>query len=286
MRILRAAHLGWCFGVRDAVALVANEARYGRVAVLGELVHNDTVNAALRAQGVQLIHNLDEVRADTVVITAHGLSDTALARIRERVPRVLDATCPLVRRAHRALRELVADGFHPVVIGKREHVEVRGLTDDFVEFDVVLSEEDVRMLPPRWRYGIVAQTTQPVERVERLVAAIRQRFFESEVRFVDTVCQATKQRQAVAIALAQQCDAVVVIGSRHSNNTRELAETCARFCRRVFRVENAEELEPSWFANAETVGITAGTSTPDEVIEAVEQPLWILAAQCLHGVAA
>jgi 4-hydroxy-3-methylbut-2-enyl diphosphate reductase len=268
MRIIRASHLGWCFGVRDAVALVANEARHGHVAVLGELVHNETVNNALRAQGVQLTRNLDEVRADTVIVTAHGLSDTALARVRERVPRVLDATCPLVHRAHRAMRQLVAAGYHPVVIGKRDHVEVRGLTDDLAEFDVVLSEEDVHLMPPRWRYGIVAQTTQPVERVERLVEVIRQRFPESEVRYVDTVCRPTKQRQS---------DAVVVIGGAKSNNTRELAETCARFCPRVFRAETASDLNPAWFVDSDTVGVTAGTSTPDEVIEAVEQWLWNLA---------
>lgn len=286
MRILRATHLGWCSGVRNAVALVANEARHGRVAVLGELVHNETVNAALRAQGVQLTGTLDEINADTVIVTPHGLSDAKLARVRERVPRVLDATCPLVQRAHRAMRELVAAGFHPVVIGQREHVEVRGLTGGLAEFDVVLANEDVRLLPPRWRYGVIAQTTQPVERIQQLLEAIRRRFSESEVRFVDTVCRPTKQRQAAAIALAQQCDAVVVIGGAKSNNTRELAETCARFCRRVFRVGNAGELDPAWFADAETVGVTAGTSTPDEVIEAAEQWLWALAAQRLHEVAA
>jgi 4-hydroxy-3-methylbut-2-enyl diphosphate reductase len=277
MKILRATHLGWCFGVRNAVALVANEARHGHVAVLGELVHNETVNAALRARGVQLTRDLDEIRADTVVVTAHGLSDAALARLRARAPRVLDATCPLVRRAHEALRRLVVEGFHPVVIGKRDHVEVRGLTEDFAEFDVVSEEDDVRLLAPRWQFGVVAQTTQPVERVARLVAAMRRRFPESEVRFVDTICCPTKQRQAAAISLARRCDAVVVIGGARSNNTRELAETCGRFCRRVFRVEGAEELDASWFANAETVGVTAGTSTPDEVIESVERWLWNLA---------
>jgi len=275
MKILRATHLGWCSGVRNAVALVANEARRGRVAVLGELVHNETVNAALRAAGVQLTGNLDALNADTVIVTPHGLSDTKLARVRERVPRV--ATCPLVRRAHRAMRELVAAGFHPVVIGQRGHVEVRGLTEDLAEFDVVLTKEDVRLLPPRWRYGVIAQTTQPVERVQQLLDAIRRRFAESEVRFVDTVCRPTKLRRAAAIALAQHCDAVVVIGGARSNNTRELATTCARCCRRVFRVESAGELNASWFDDAETIGITAGTSTPDEVIEAVEQWLWTLA---------
>jgi 4-hydroxy-3-methylbut-2-enyl diphosphate reductase len=277
MKILRATHLGWCFGVRNAVALVANEARHGHVAVLGELVHNETVNAALRARGVQLTRDLDEIRADTVVVTAHGLSDAALARLRARAPRVLDATCPLVRRAHEALRRLVVEGFHPVVIGKRDHVEVRGLTEDFAEFDVVSEEDDVRLLAPRRQFGVVAQTTQPVERVARLVAAMRRRLPESEVRFVDTICCPTKQRQAAAISLARRCDAVVVIGGARSNNTRELAETCGRFCRRVFRVEGAEELDASWFANAETVGATAGTSTPDEVIESVERWLWNLA---------
>jgi 4-hydroxy-3-methylbut-2-enyl diphosphate reductase len=263
--------MGWCFGVRDAVESVLREAERGPVTMLGELVHNEAVNAALRARGVRLTRKLAEVGTGTVVVTAHGMSDAALGAVRERVPNVLEATCPLVKFAHRAVRELVAAGFHPVIVGQREHVEVRGLTGDLAEFDVVLTEEDVRLLAPRWRFGVVAQTTQPVERVRRLAAAIRERFTESEVRLVDTVCLPTKQRQAAAIELARQCDAVVVIGGARSNNTRELAETCQRFCGRVFRVESGAELAAGWFAGLETVGITAGTSTPDETIEEVER---------------
>jgi 4-hydroxy-3-methylbut-2-enyl diphosphate reductase len=168
---------------------------------------------------------------------------------------------------------LVRDGFHPIVIGKREHVEVKGLTGDLDECDVVLTEEDVAQLRERPRLGIVSQTTQPIERVRHLVQCIRDRFPRSEVAFCDTVCQPTKQRQTAAIDLAQQCNLVVVIGGAHSNNTRELVQTCSRFCARVYHVQNPADLRREWFDDVTTVGITAGTSTPDEVIDSVERAI-------------
>jgi 4-hydroxy-3-methylbut-2-enyl diphosphate reductase len=161
-----------------------------------------------------------------------------------------------------------------VIIGKRDHVEVRGITEDLRDFDVVLSEEDVNQLAPRPRFGIAAQTTQPIDKVQRLIELIRQRFPEAEVRFEDTVCQPTKQRQAAAVELAAQCDVVVVVGGANSNNTRELVTTCRRSCQRVFHVQSAAELTPSWFESAEVVGLTAGTSTPDVTIDSVER--WLL----------
>lgn len=278
MKILQASHRGWCFGVRDAVALVSRESQRGPVTVLGELVHNEAVNAALRERGVRISRQVEPVATDTVIITAHGTSEQMIEQVRQRASRVLEATCPLVRAAHVALRELVATGHYPVVVGQREHIEVRGLTGDLTDFHVVLTDGDVRGLPERCRYGVVAQTTQPIERVKRLTEMMRQQFPQSEVRLVDTVCLPTKQRQAAAVELSQQCDVVVVIGGRSSNNTRELAETCARHCRQVVRVESAAELRPESFAGAETVGITAGTSTPDAVIDEVERWLNQLAA--------
>lgn len=279
MNILRAEHMGWCFGVRDAVVLAARQAEAGPVTVLGELVHNETVNAALRAQGVQLTSRLDEVATATVIITAHGTAESALQQVRARVPRVLEATCPLVHAAHRAVRELVVAGFHPVIVGQRDHVEVRGLTGDLREFDVVLTEADVARLTPRTRFGVASQTTQPVERVRWLVELIRQRFPNAEVRWVNTVCRPTKDRQAAAVVLAQQCDVVVVIGGFNSNNTNELARTCAQQGARVVRVASAVDLCADWFAGVATVGITAGTSTPDVVIDEVERWLTNLAKE-------
>jgi len=267
-KILRATHLGMCFGVRDAINLALNQSE--PVTILGDLVHNETVLQQLRSQGVKIQHQVADIATPNVMITAHGASERALDRIRERGLKVLEATCPLVHYAHRAVANLVRAGFHPVIIGKRDHVEVRGLTEDLLEYDVVLTEDDVARLQERARFGIAAQTTQPIERVRHLVALIQTRFPASQVRFHDTVCQPTKQRQSAAVELAQQSDVVIVIGGAHSNNTRELVATCAQYCPRVHHVQNARDLCPAWFAAARTVGMTAGTSTPDRVIDEVE----------------
>ena len=175
--------------------------------------------------------------------------DRTLARTRALGLEVVEATCPLVHVAHRAVAALVRDGYHPVIIGQRDHVEVRGLTEDLDDFDVVLDERRRRgSLTPHPRFGVAAQTTQPIERVRHLVDLIRRRFPESDVRFIDTVCQPTKQRQNAAVELARQCDVVIVIGGANSNNTRELVTTCGRYCARVHHVQTELDLHPEWFA--------------------------------------
>jgi 4-hydroxy-3-methylbut-2-enyl diphosphate reductase len=279
MKIIRAEHLGMCFGVRDAITLAIDTARQAPLTILGDLVHNETVLGELRARGIRIEQKPGNVRTQTVMITAHGTSERTLSQTRERGLNVLEATCPLVHVAHRALAKLVASGFHPVIIGKRDHVEVRGLTGDLAQYDVVFSDSDVANLQPRPRFGVMAQTTQPIERVRQLVQAIRERFPKSELRFVDTVCQPTKQRQHAAVELAQQSDVVVVIGGTNSNNTRELVETCGRSCPRVHHVQTAVDLRETWFHPGDVVGVTAGTSTPDIVIAGVEQWLNTLATR-------
>jgi 4-hydroxy-3-methylbut-2-enyl diphosphate reductase len=270
VRILRAGHLGMCFGVLDAITLALEASRRQPLTILGELVHNESVVSDLRARGIGIEEQAAAVQTPAVMITAHGASEKALEQARSHGLQVLQATCPLVHYAHRAIQQLVREGFHPVVIGQRGHVEVRGLTEDLERFDVVLTEEDVRQLVERPRFGVMAQTTQPVDKVSRLVESMRQSFPRSEVQYVDTVCQPTKQRQTSALDLARQSDVVVVVGGAHSNNTRELAATCRRHCARVHHVQGADDLCAEWFAGAVTVGITAGTSTPDAIIDAVE----------------
>jgi len=144
----------------------------------------------------------------------------------------------------------------------------------------VLDEADVMKLQERPRIGIAAQTTQPEEKVARLVALIRRRFPHSQIRFVDTVCRPTKQRQAAAVALARRSDVVIVIGGAQSNNTRELVTTCSRYCSRVHHVQTDSDLCPEWFSDADIVGVTAGTSTPDDVIDRVERRIRALALEC------
>jgi 4-hydroxy-3-methylbut-2-enyl diphosphate reductase len=260
-----------CFGVRDAIALALEESDTAPLTILGNLVHNTTVLETLRARGIAIAHDVADVKTRKVMVTAHGTSERALAHTRALGLDVVEATCPLVHVAHRAVAKLVRDGYHPVIIGQRAHVEVRGLTGDLDAFDVVQDEADVLALDDHPRIGIAAQTTQPVERVRRLVECIRQRFPQSTVRFVDTVCQPTKQRQNAALDLARQSDVVIVIGGANSNNTRELVTTCSRYCSQVHHVQTESDLRAEWFQDADVVGITAGTSTPDPVIDGIEQ---------------
>jgi 4-hydroxy-3-methylbut-2-enyl diphosphate reductase len=262
-----------CFGVRKAIKLALAAAARQPLTILGELVHNETVLEQLRARGIQLRSEVDDVDTSRVMITAHGASERRLAAVRDRDLRVLDATCPLVKAAHRAVTTLARQGFHPVIIGTRSHVEVRGLTEDLAAFDVVLAEEDVARLKAWPRVGIAAQTTQPIERVRHLASLVRRRFPHSEVRVVDTVCTPTKLRQQAAVELARRCDVTIVIGGAHSNNTRELATTCRRHCERVFHVQAAGDLRAEWLEGARVAGITAGTSTPEAVIDSVEARL-------------
>ena len=261
-----------CFGVRDAIALALEHADAAPLTILGDLVHNPAVLDALEAKGVAVARDVADVKTPTVMITAHGASARTLRHTRAVGLTVVEATCPLVHVAHRAVATLARDGYHVVIVGQRDHVEVRGLTGDLEAgtFSVVLEDNDVLALESHARFGVAAQTTQPVERVRRLADLIRWRFPRSTVRFIDTVCKPTKDRQSAAVEMARQSDVVIVVGGRRSNNTRELVNTCARYCAHVYHVQTDADVNPQWLAGAAVVGLTAGTSTPDDVVDRVE----------------
>jgi len=259
-----------CFGVRDAIALPLQHADAGPLTILGDLVHNPTVLSALEAKGIAVAPDVAHVSTPTVMITAHGASDRARASTRALGLSVVEATCPLVDVAHRAVLALAREGYHVVIVGQRDHVEVRGLTGDLDRFDVVLEDDEVDALEARPRFGVASQTTQPLEKVRHVVELIRRRFPAAEVRVVDTICRPTKERQSAAIDMARQADVVVVVGGRSSNNTRELVRTCLRYCPRVHHVQTGADVRQEWFDEADVVGLTAGTSTPDDVIDHVE----------------
>src|SRR5688572_3085558 len=259
-----------CFGVRDAIALALEHADAGPLTILGDLVHNPSVLKKLEAKGIAVAQDAAAVKTPTVMVTAHGASERSLARSRALGLTVVEATCPLVRVAHRAVAALARDGYHVVIIGQRDHVEVRGLTGDLDRCDVVLDDNDLLALDEHPRIGVAAQTTQAIEKVRHLVALIRRQFPQSDVRFLDTVCKPTKERQSAAVEMARQADVVIVVGGRGSNNTRELVKTCGRYCARVHHVQTEADVRPEWFEAAELVGLTAGTSTPDDVIDRVE----------------
>lgn len=265
-----------CFGVTRAIAQAEAAARREPLTTLGSLVHNDTVVAGLHALGVRVSATVDDIDTTTVMVTAHGASQRRLAELHGRSLRVLNATCPLVLAAHRAIALLTSEGRHPVIVGQANHPEVRGMTEDLTAYDVVLTEEDVDRLDARQRFGVAAQTTQPVERVERLSARLRERFPDADVAVANTVCVPTRLRQQAAEDLARLADVVLVIGGAASNNTRELGTTCRRYCPRVFHVQTADDINRDWLVSARVVGITAGTSTPAGVVDEVERRLLAL----------
>ena len=266
-----------CFGVRDAINFARSKVAEHPITVMGELVHNTSVLDDLKKRGVRFQDKPEQVDTKSAMITAHGASNRVRNRAKMAGLKISDATCPLVHYAHQQLRKLADAGCHPIIIGRRGHLEVRGLTEDLASCDVVLNKADIDALAVYPSYGVMAQTTQPITRVRILVDYLQIRFPHAEVRFVDTVCQPTKQRQQAAVELAKQSDVVLVVGGANSNNTQELARTCGRFCERVYHVQGPDDLRAEWLPNTGTLGITAGTSTPDELIDAVESRVHELA---------
>ncbi|HEY2423020.1 MAG TPA: 4-hydroxy-3-methylbut-2-enyl diphosphate reductase [Chthoniobacterales bacterium] len=272
MKVILAQHYGVCFGVRDAIKQAEDLARRDELTILGELVHNPIAKERLGALGA-VEGSLDAPSATTkkVMITAHGASNRAVAQWQERGHEVIDGTCPLVHQAHQTLFELAKAGFHPTVIGKRGHVEVRGLIGDLPEASVIESAEDIALLPAKPRFGVVSQTTQPIDHVNALVLALKEKRPDAAVEFRDTVCQPTKNRQTALRTLLDQVEAVVVVGGRNSNNTLQLLKACQAAGKRSFHIERTAELEASWFDGVDRVGLTAGTSTLKETVASVKE---------------
>lgn len=284
MQIIVALHYGQCFGVRDAIALTQQQAKEATpdrpLHILGQMAHNPSVRQELRDAGAREIPLADYrhlAPGSRVMISAHGVSNRVREQLAKRQLRVTDATCPLVHRAHQALAELVRQGCQPVIIGKAGHVEVEGLRGDYPQAVIILEEADLEKLPRLGRVGIVAQTTQPFVRVEALLHKAKRLRPRLQIEFRDTVCRPTKERQAALYRLLRQCEAIIVVGGANSNNSRQLAETAERHGTPAYLVENATQLQPRWLEGLATVGLTAGTSTPERSVREVERRLRHLA---------
>ncbi len=283
MRVLKADELGMCFGVRDALDIARQVDEPVRVTVHGQLVHNPQVNDDLRRRG---FHLLDEHGAapitEQVMITAHGISERRRHALLEAGKTLIDTTCPLVRHVHEAARRFADESRFVIVIGRHRHVEVRGIIEDYDQCTVVQHAQEVRCygLP---KLGIVCQSTTPPE----LADAVRQRIealnARADIQYADTICRPTRERLEAIDALLDQVDAVVVVGGRNSNNTNRLAARAEAGGVPVVRIESADELRPDMFTACDAVGLTAGTSTPDDVIDRVyDQLLQINPPAALH----
>jgi 4-hydroxy-3-methylbut-2-enyl diphosphate reductase len=279
MRVIRASVLGMCFGVRDSLAIIEDIADPGAITIHGELVHNEVVQLQLQARGFAMQTELARKQClpetRTVLITAHGISDRERNRLRLSGKEIVDTTCPLVKRVHQAAAMLEAEGYFVLLIGKRGHVEVEGIIEDLEHFEVIESAEEVKTYPSS-RLGIVCQTTVTERTVATIRAAVAARNSGAEIKFVDTICLPTKDHQRALEDLLDQVEAVVVVGGRGSNNTRQLVVRCQERGKPAVHVQSAAELDPLWFKPFATVGLTAGTSTLHETIDEVHRALvWI-----------
>ncbi len=274
MKVLRADVLGLCFGVRGALDVAFSREDADAITVYGELVHNETVIARLQARGFQLAPEEGResaVQTTKVLVTAHGISNRERERLVAAVKELIDTTCPLVQKVHNAALRLQEAGYYPVVIGKHGHVEVRGVTGDLHEFAVVATVAEAQALVlDHPRIGVVSQTTFAENLAREIVAAIERTNPRSRVRFQNTVCDPTRQRRAAVERMLQDVDAMVVVGGCNSNNTRQLVESCQAGGVRVVQVQGPDDLDPAFFDGCEVVGLTAGTSTLDEVVADVE----------------
>lgn len=275
MQVIRAEAMGLCFGVRDALEIARRHPRPADVTVLGELVHNELVLEELDGRGFLSLAEGQErsgIETRSALITAHGTSQRDREELRERGLSLIDGTCPLVEKAHQAALDLEKDGRHVVVIGRRDHVEVRGLVGDLESFSVISDVEEVSVLAAS-RIGVICQTTTRPADAEAIIEALRAANPLADVRVVDTICSPTRDRQLAIEALLGCVDTLVVVGGANSNNTRQLARLGEERGLPAYHVQGPEDLRPEWFARSEVVGLSAGTSTLDETIDEVHRAL-------------
>ena len=286
MKIIRADVLGMCFGVRDALQIIRHVDKPETVTIHGELVHNETVLEQLHESGFHMVAEKKQSQrrelpvTETVLITAHGISNLERQRLEGAAKKLIDTTCPLVVRAHDAAQKLQREGCHVLVIGRPGHVEVQGIVEDLTSFDVLQSPDEVKRYSSR-RLGIMCQTTTPARLVEAVRAAVARHNPDAEIHFIDTVCHPTKDHQKALERLLEQVEAVVVVGGRNSNNTRELVARCREKGLPAFHIQSAADLRAEWFRDFATVGLTAGTSTLDETIAEVQHALEAMGAGLL-----
>ena len=268
MEVIVADNAGFCFGVKRAIKMANDsmDAPGSSVKSLGQLIHNPQVVNSFRKRGLEVVADLEEVDAqDTVIIRSHGVGPEIRDEAVGRGLRIVDTTCPFVTKAQQYAARLIAENYKVVMIGDKNHPEVIGVIahtqNQAIVINSVEEAEKLKFIP---RMGVVFQTTHAIGHVQEVVGALLKR--GKEVRVFNTLCGATTSMQKTAIELSSEVEAMVIVGGRHSANTAQLAEVCRRVNPRVLQIESAEEIHEDWFQGLSRVGVSAGASTPDEVI--------------------
>lgn len=269
MKILLAKDAGYCFGVRDAVELAYDTAKtHGDVYMLGHIVHNENVVNALDDAGAKVVDSLEDIPNEKpILFRAHGTAVGTWDDAKSKNMNIVDATCPLVLEIHEEVKKLESEGRKIIIVGDHGHDEVIGIASQVKDPIIVATSKEAKALRKTKRAGVVSQSTQTIENVQEIINIIMTKVFD--LRFVNTICFPTKRNQTQIKELANRCDVMIVIGSFTSANSKRLTALAKERNKKSYQVTCANEIEPKWFNDAQIVGVSAGASTPDNIIDKV-----------------
>jgi 4-hydroxy-3-methylbut-2-enyl diphosphate reductase len=269
MKIQLASSYGFCFGVKRAID-IAQEHK-GSV-TYGPLIHNtDEINRLKTKFDIGLAESLEDIQKDdVVVIRTHGIPKNELAVLKNQDHKVIDATCPYVTTPQNIVQKMSLEGYSIIIFGDKNHPEIKGVVsyaEDPRDAFIVLEPEELETLPLKGKVAVVSQTTKKPEDFAKIVTALMAT--RKEIRVFNTICNATFENQDAASDLAKEADVMIVIGGKHSSNTKQLHSICERDCKESYLIENEKELQAEWFEGKELCGISAGASTPDWIVQNV-----------------
>ena len=269
MKVLLAKDAGYCFGVRDAVNLAYETAeKEGEVYMLGHIVHNENVVTELEKTGTKVIDDLNEVPDNKpILFRAHGTVPKVWDEAEKKGINIVDATCPLVTEIHEEVRKLAAENRRIIIIGDHGHDEVNGIMEQVQDSIVVANPEEAKRLRKMKKAGVVSQSTQMIENVQDIINILMTKVFD--LRFVNTICFPTRRNHEQIKSLAELSDIMIVIGSFTSANSKRLTELAKERNERTYQVTCVNDLDSDWFQQSDTVGVSAGASTPDNIIKDV-----------------
>lgn len=266
MKVLVAEKCGFCPGVRNAIDLAKKTlAEKKEVYSLGPIIHNEDVVKQLSQSGLHTVESVEQIPCGTALIRSHGATQKELEILHNKGLNIVDATCVLVKRVQKIARQLREEGYHVVIIGDKNHPEVKAVVGSAEGVEVVGDNSDLDKLNKHKKLGVICQTTQSPDYFASMIGAIGKLPF-SEIKIINTLCRETRDRQEAAVKLCRQVDIMFVLGGLHSANTRKLAELCKKHNPQTYHLQNWEELDIKVLSGKRVAGVTAGASTPDEVI--------------------
>ena len=282
MKVIKAKTAGFCFGVKRAVDTVYEQvdACSSLIYTYGPIIHNEEVVRDMESKGVVVLRSeeeLDALEKGTVIIRSHGVGKWIYDKLEARNIRIVDATCPFVKKIHNIVRKASAEGAHIVIIGNPDHPEVQGIRGWAGEKVTVVQDKESAEgvdFGKKEKICVVSQTTFNYNKFKDLVEIIKKKSYDVSV--LNTICNATKERQTEAESIAETVDAMIVIGDKHSSNTQKLFEICRRACNNTYYIQTLDDLDLNQLGSVETVGITAGASTPNNIIEEVQNNVGII----------